>query len=275
MLQLVADSSCDLPEELIHRYNIHIVPLVVDIGGELYREKIDITPKEFYTKMALSKRLPKTSQPPPTAFADVFTELSQSGPVLCITISSALSGTFQSACLGKEISGKDITVFDSLGGSLGHGLQLLKAAELAQSGHPLEEILSELEKYRSSMNILVLLNTLDNIVKGGRLSKLQGTLGKLLDVRALLHNDKEGKVVLEEKAQGKKKFMNMVLQKIISLCPDMSLMDVGITHFNNLEDAEYIKKELIEKCHARNVLISDMGIIMATYAGEGGLIVSF
>ena len=125
------------------------------------------------------------------------------------------------------------------------------------------------------MNILVLLNTLDNIVKGGRLSKLQGSLGKLLDIKVLLHNNKEGKVVLQSKVRGKKKFMDMVLNETIRLCPDMTSVDVGITHFDNLEDAEFIKKELIEKCHARNVFINDMGVTMATYAGTGGMIVSF
>jgi DegV family protein with EDD domain len=275
MLQLVTDSSCDLPEDLIRRYNIHVVPLVVNIDGEFYREKVDISPKEFYKRMATSRNLPKTSQPTPASFLDVFTELSQSGPILCITISSGLSGTYQSACHGKELSGTNITVFDSLGGSLGHGLQVLKAAKLAESGHSLEEIINELEKYRSAMNILILLNTLDNIIKGGRLSKFQGTLGKLLGIKILLHNDKEGKVVLQAKAQGKKKFMNMVLDKIVRLRPDMTSIDVGITHFDNLEDTEFIKKELTEKCHARSVLINDMGVTMATYAGEGGIIVSF
>jgi DegV family protein with EDD domain len=275
MLQLVTDSSCDLPEELVKRYNIHIVPLTVNIDGVIYRENVDISPKEFYEKMKKSRNLPRTSLPTPTSFSDVFKKLSQSGPVLCITISSGLSGTYQSACHGKELSGANVTVFDSLGGSLGHGLQVLKAAKLAESGHPLEKIVNELEKYRSGLNILILLNTLDNIVKGGRLSRFQGSLGKLLDIKILLHNDKEGKVVLQAKARGKKKFMDTVLDKIIKLCPDMTSVDVGITHLDNLEDAEFIKKELMVKCHARSVLINDMGVTMATYAGEGGMIVSF
>jgi DegV family protein with EDD domain len=275
MLHLVTDSSCDLPEDLIKRHNIHIVPLIVNIDGETYRERVDISPKEFYKKMATSRNLPKTSQPTPASFLEVFTELSQTGPVLCITISSGLSGTYESACVAKEMSGKGITVFDSLAGSLGHGLQVLKAAELAESGLPLEAILNEMEKYRSEMNILILLNTLDNIVKGGRLSKLEGNLGKLLDIKILLRNNKEGKVVLQSKVRGKKKFMNTVLQEIMRLRPDMTSVDFGITHFNNLEDAEFIQKELIAQHHARKVIINDMGVTMATYAGESGMIVSF
>lgn len=275
MLQLVSDSSCDLPEEIIRKYNIRIVPLIVDIDGELYQEKVDITAKEFYEKMSVSRNLPKTSQPTPASFLDVFQELSQRGPVLCVTISSGLSGTYQTACLAKEMSDGDITVFDSLGGSLGQGLQIIRAAELAESGYSVDNIVSELEKYRSRMNILILLNTLDNIVKGGRLGKFQGSLGKLLDIRILLHSDSEGKVVLQEKVRGKRKFIHEVMKEITHRCPDMSSVDVGISHFNNLEDAEFIKQELIEKCNARRVLINDMGSTMATYAGEGGMIISF
>jgi DegV family protein with EDD domain len=274
-MHIVTDSSCDLPEDLIKKYNIHVVPLTVIINGESYRERVDISPQEFYKKMAASRNLPKTSQPTPASFLEVFKAISELGPILCITISSGLSGTYESACLGKELSGKDITVFDSLAGSLGHGLQVLKAAQLAESGYSLEKIVKELEEYRSKMNILVLLNTLDNIVRGGRLSKFQGSLGRLLDIRILLHNDKDGKVVLKAKARGKKKFMSLVMQEITRRSPDMTDMDVGITHFNNPEDAQIIKRELVEKLHAHSVLINDMGITMATYAGENGMIVSF
>lgn len=275
MLQLVTDSSCDLPQDLIERYNIHIIPLSVNIDGKVYRERLDLTPQEFYQKMAASRNLPKTSLPPPSSFCDTFKDLSRIGPILCITISSGLSGTYDSACRAKEQAGTDITVFDSLAGSLGHGLQVLKAAKMAEAGFPLEQILKELENYRSRMKILVLLDTLDNIVKGGRLSRFQGGVGKLLNIKVLLHNNQEGKVVLKAKARGKKKFLSMVLQDITLTCPDMTSVDVGITHFNNLADAEFIKEELTINNHARMVLINSMGVTMATYAGEGGMIISF
>ncbi len=275
MLHLVSDSSCDLPEELIKQYNIHIAPLSVNIAGKVYRERLDITPQEFYTKMAKSPELPKTSLPPPALFKNLFNELAQSGPVLCITISSGLSGTYEAAYWAKEQAEGDIKVFDSRAGSLGHGLQVIKAARMADEGHQAAEIIEELERYRSNMNILVLLNTLDNIVKGGRLSRFQGGLGKLLDIKILLRNNPEGKVVLKSKARGKTRFLSMVLKEIAKLCPDMTAVDAGITHYNNPEDAEFIKNELLVNHHAHSVLINEMGITMATYAGEGGMIVSF
>lgn len=274
MLQVVTDSSCDLPEELLKRYNISVVPLVVNIDDCIFREGVDITSEAFYRKMALSVKLPKTSQPPPPDFAEVFRELSYLGSVICVTISSKLSGTYQSACLGRELSGVDVTVFDSLAGSLGHGLQVLRACELAGAGCTVSEVVAELNKYKKEMKILILLNTLENIVKGGRLGRLQGNLARILGIRVLLHN-LEGEVVLLERVRGKKKFLDRVLQTIYDLCPDMTDRDVGITHFNNPADAEIIKRALHEKCHPRDFLVNCMGPTMATYAGEGGIIVSF
>lgn len=274
MLQVVTDSSCDLPEELIERCGISVVPLEVDIDGDVFREGVDITPHEFYEKMAHSTELPKTSQPSPAVFAEAFRALSARGPVICITISSKLSGTYQSACLGRDLSGADVTVFDSLTGSLGLGLQVLRVCELAKAGRTPSEAVAALTKYRDEMTTLILLNTLENIVRGGRLSRFQGSVSKILDIRVLLR-DQEGEVVLLEKVHGRKKLMDRAVQTMCGLWPDMSDRDVGITHFNNPADAEALRQALLERCHPRDVVVNDMGSTMATYAGEGGMIVSF
>lgn len=274
MLQIVTDSSCDLPEELIRNYNIRIVPLMVNIDDKNYREGIDITPQEFYERMAQCEKLPKTSQPAPGAFAEVFQNLSRFGQVFCLTISSKLSGTYRSACIGRDMSEVDAVVFDTLAGSLGHGLQVLRASELALAGYNAKEVEAELDKYRRRMKILILLNTLENIVKGGRLSRIQGTIAKILNIRILLHNV-EGAVVLLEKVHGKKKFMDRVLQTIIDYSPDLKDQYIGITHFNNLTDAEFLAGKLREIYKPRDILINYMGSTMATYAGEGGIIISW
>lgn len=274
VLQVVTDSSCDLPEELVKEHNIKVVPLNISIDGEVFREGVDISQAEFYDRMARSQALPKTSQPSPAVFADVFRELSDFGQVLCLTISSKLSGTYQSACLGRDLSAVGANVFDTLAGSLGHGLQVLKACELAQAGCTIREVLEELDQYRKKMKILILLKTLENIVKGGRLSRLQGGLANILNIRVLLHNV-DGEVVLLEKVRGGKKFLSRALQTIQGFCPDMTGRDVGITRFRNPEDAGSIRQALMQFCNPRDVIMNDMGATMATYAGEGGLIVSF
>ncbi len=275
MIKIITDSSADLPIEIIEKYDITMVPLTVTIGEQEFLEKVDLTPKEFFTKMFSSDVLPKTSQPSPASFAKAFSKFDTDTEILCLTISSGLSGTYQSACMGKELSNANVTVFDTLAGSLGHGLQIIRAAELAEKGHSIQEIITNLIDYRDNMNILVLLDTLENIVKGGRLSKFQGSLAKILNIKVILERVAGGKVEIFEKIRGKKKFQKRVLEIIGERGKDFSNLTFGITHTGNEDDAEAIKEELIKQFHPKEVIISYMGATMGTYAGKDGMIISF
>jgi DegV family protein with EDD domain len=275
MIHIITDSSADIPKELIEKYNLHIVPLSVRIGDEEYKEGIDLTPQEFYEKMFAVDELPKTSQPSPSDFADLFTRLDNHGDqIICFTISSHLSGTYQSACLAKEISDTNVTVFDTLGGSLGHGFQVLRAAERAREGFNREQILDELTKMRENMNILILLDTLENVVKGGRLSRFQGSIAKVLNIKIVLEGI-EGKIELIEKVRGNKRFFKKALELIGERKSDFSTTTIGITHTGYHEDAEFLKGEIKKLYNPKAIVVNYMGATMGTYAGKGGMIVSF
>ncbi|QAT39889.1 DegV family protein [Clostridium sp. JN-9] len=274
MVRLVTDSSADLPEEFLKKYHIAVVPLNIYIQGKEFKEGKNITSKEFFNKMFSSDEIPKTSQPSPLAFANAFKQFSKDDEILCLTISSGLSGTYQSACVGKGMCDLSVTVFDTLAGSLGHGILILKAAELALKGLNVNEIVNELNSCLKSMNILILLNTLENIVKGGRLSRFQGSIAKILNLKILLQGV-HGKVVLIGKTRGKKKFLNKVLNVIGERKKDFSDTVFGITHVDNLADVEYIRNEIINRFHPKDIIINDMGATMSTYAGKGGMIISF
>ncbi|MFY9189030.1 MAG: DegV family protein [bacterium] len=275
MLRLVTDSSADLPKELIQKHEIEVVPLKVLVGGKEYTEGVDITPHEFYQRMFAASNLPKTSQPSPADFAQVFRRLSAEGDnILCLTISSKLSGTYQSACTGNEMVGNKAVVFDTLAGSLGHGLQVLRAAELAATGSLLDDIVKELEVFRADMTILILLDTLENIVKGGRLSQFQGSLAKVLNIKVLLEGV-EGAVELKKKVRGRRRFLNQVIEIIGERRSDLAQRTFGITHVDNLEDANFLKDAILTEYKPKDVIINTMGSTMATYAGRNGMIVSF
>jgi DegV family protein with EDD domain len=276
MIKIVTDSSSDLPKEIIKQYDITIVPLTVTIEGQDYLETINITPEEFFHRTSQVEELPKTSQPSPAAFAEVFSESEGNSEILCLTISSGLSGTYQSACLGKELADNTkVTVFDTLAGSLGHGLQIIRAAQLAEKGHSLEEIITDITNYRENMNILIMLNTLENIVKGGRLSKFKGTLAKVLSIKVILERIQGGKVGIFEKIRGKKKFQRRILEIMKERGVDFSQKTIGITHTGNLEDVESIKQEMIEQLQPNGIIVNYMGATMGTYAGKDGMIISF
>ena len=275
MIKIITDSSSDLPKETLEKYDITVVPLTITVNGQDYLEGIDLSPKEFFLKMFSSEELPKTSQPSPAAFAKAFSNFSSEDELLCLTISSGLSGTYQSACMGKELANSNVTVFDTLAGSLGHGLQIIRAAELALKGYSIEEILTDLTVYRENMNILVLLDTLENIVKGGRLSKFQGSLAKILHIKVILERVEGGKVEILEKVRGKKRFQRRALEIIQERGVDYSQTIFGITHTGNEEEAILFKEEIIQQFHPKEVIIHYMGATMGSYAGKGGMIISF
>lgn len=273
-LQVVSDSTCDVPEELLRECDVVTVSVPIDIDGTEFHEGVDITTPEFYERMARSTALPKTSQPSPAAFAECFREVATKGQVICLTVTSKLSGTYQSAFLGAELSGADVTVFDSLTASVGHGLQVLRACELAKAGRTAAEALVALTEYRNSLTTLVLLDTLENIVKGGRLTKMQWSLSKILDIRVLLRDD-DGEIAVLAKVRGTHRLMERALQTIVGIRPDLSDRDVGISHFRNPDGVEALKRALTERSHPRQFIVNDMGPAMATYAGEGGIVVAF
>lgn len=260
---------------MVEKYDITIVPLTVSIEGKDYLEKIDISPQEFFKKMFSTNELPKTSQPSPASFAEAYSKFSEDTELLVLTISSGLSGTYQSAILGKDLTDANVTVFDTLAGSVGHGLLIIKAAELANQGYTMEKIIEELLEYREKMNFLIVLNTLENIVKGGRLSKFQGSLAKLLNIKVIAERINEGKVGIVEKIRGKKKLQSRVLDLIEERGSDLSQVTFGISHTGNLEEAETLKQDIIQRFQPKDVIITYMGATMGTYAGKDGMIISF
>jgi len=275
MVIILTDSSADLPKEFINQHRVYVIPLSVRVEGQDYLEGENLTPPEFFRKMFSSEELPKTSQPSPSKFAKAYKQAFHSDDeLICLTISSKLSGTYQSALLGKELSEINVEIFDTLGGSLGHGLLVMKAAQMASEGKNKQEIVKALYKYREKMTIFILLDNLENVVKGGRLSKFQGSMAKVLSIKVILEG-KEGEIEVLEKIRGTKKFFNRSLELIQEKREDFSDCTFGITHTGNIEDAESLKEEIKRRFHPKDIHLNYMGATMGTYAGKGGLIVSF
>lgn len=279
MVKIITDSASDLPKEYIKKYNIEIVPLTVELEGKIYKDGVDITTEKFNQLMIKSNQLPKTAHPSPETFKNVFLKYINDGyDILCLTISSKLSGTYQSAMIAKNNikTSEKIFVFDSLAASSGEALQVIKASKLIQKGEKIKEVLRKLTEYRNRINILILLDTLENIVKGGRLTKIQGVIAKILNFKIILHNN-EGAVEMLEKIRGKKRFFKKVLEIIDERMKKLNLsnLNVGITHVDNIEEAMMFKKIIEEKYNPKDIFVNHMGATIATYAGRGGIIISF
>lgn len=275
MIHIVSDSSCDLPDDFLKDHHIATVPLTIRFQDKEYLERIDITPQEFYKKMASSNTLPKTAQPSPASFLEVFEKIASPGDeILCITISSKLSGTFQSANIAKEMTSIPVTVFDSLAASPGHALQIMRAVELRDSGFSMDEIVEALTEYRNGMNIFIYLKNMENIVKGGRITKFQGTVVKIMNIK-LICEGIQGAVKPLEKVRGDKRALERLISIIGERKQDFSDTIIYLTHTGNPQDAEFLKTELIKRYSPRQVLLYPTGPTVGTYAGNGGIVLTF
>jgi len=278
-IKVITDSSCDLPDDVLSRFNIGMVPLRVSFeNGETFLDRIELSPTAFMAKMASFKTLPKTSTPDPVMMMAALEKgLTDYDKVLFISLSSALSCTYQTACLGCEMLESDrIKVFDSLTVSLGTGILVIKAAQMAEQGLDLDEIIEHLAVTRANSTTVFTLDTLDNIVKGGRLKRHEGIAGNLLGIKPILKPNDQGLIEVVEKVRGRKKALNRLLDMIGDYAGDtISQRLIGVSHTNCHDEALHVAHTITERFHPReDIIISEIGATIGTYAGEGGILIS-
>lgn len=268
---ILTDSTCDIPKDLLQKYGIIELPLTVHFGGKEYRDRVDITPEQFFQKLADSDELPTTSQVSPSVFADYYKrELDKGNDIISIHISSGLSGTYQSAVLAKQTLGDDsrISIVDSRTGSLALGFVVLKAAQLLAEGMSKEELLEKLENYKSRVKLFIVVDTLKYLRKGGRLSGSQAMLGSMFNIKPVL-TVKDGKVELIDKVRGEKK----ALKRLVELVEEAGGVTqggiIGVANAQNPEKAEKLKKMIIEEFGDVKFIESSVGSVVATHAGPG------
>ena len=219
-IKIITDSTLDLPAELIREKDIEVLPLLINFGEESYLDGIEITTKEMIDKIDATGVLPTTAQVTPNRFEESFKKYLDEGyKIVALTLSSDMSGTYQSACIAKDmLESDDIIVIDSRNVTSGLGLLVLKACELRDKGLGIKEIeegiLKAIPKVKCSLNF----ESLENLVRGGRLSKTAGTIGSVLGLRLILEI-KDGKMSVKDKVRGSKK----ALKKLIS---DFESVDV-------------------------------------------------
>ncbi len=271
-VQLVTDSAADLPDEILEEYGITCVPLTVSLGGRGFEDGT-MSPSDFMDLMAGSKTLPTTSQPSPGAFLEVFERLAERGPILCMTISEKLSGTAQSARMAAQmLPDAEIEVFDTKAATSAEGAQVIRAAQLLREGKELGEVLDYLVNYRENMRIFQGFLDLTNLVKGGRLSRLQGRIADFMSIRVICHNV-DGEIEMLEKIRGTEKMFARIIELIEAEGVDIEDRIMVISHAANLEWAEWLA-EKVKKMNPRDVIIVPMGSVISTHAGAGSIVIS-
>ena len=270
-IKIITDGSCDLSHEVLNKFNINVVPLGVSFGEEHYTAGVDIDNKEFYAKMKESKELPKTFCPSPENFCKEYQ--CEEDKIIVIALSSKLSGTYNSASLARDLylsehKEKDIRVIDSMTGSIGAGLLLIKAAKMISEGKDIDEIVEAIENKKKKISFY---GTLENAIKGGRINPLAGKIIGALNFKAIVQI-KDGVVKPIDKARGESNSIKKVANYITSSIEDTKDKILCLMHANCPEKAHKLLS-IIEKTHKFDeVYISEVGPVMGTYTSEGAVL---
>ena len=275
-IQIVIDSTTDLPAQAAEQ--VKIVPLTIHFGEQQYVSGVDIDARSFYEKLVESDVLPTTSQPTPAAFADVFQAAVEAGDeVVCITISSKLSGTFQSASIAAmDFPGK-VFVVDSRTVTLGCGILTQYALDLAKQGISARELAERVEKKREKVRLLALLDTLEYLKKGGRISSTVAFAGGLLNIKPVICVA-EGEVKLLGKARGSRQGSNLLVQQIEKAGGvdfDLPVL-LGYTGLSDAMLKKYMEDSAqLWQGRVDSLPVSIVGSVVGTHAGPGAVAVAF
>ena len=216
MIRLVVDSSADLLAEELKEKNIELVPLNIALAGETYQDGVTLERNQFYEILTGQEDFPKTSQPSPENFLNIFEDAKEKGDdVICILLSSGLSGTCQAAHLAKNMAENDnVYIVDSLSATIGVKLLADYANDLRNQGASVEEIVAKLEEVKSHIRIYAGLDTLEFLCRGGRVSRTSAAIGDLANIKPIITVTEEGKVTVAGKCLGKNKALRFISDKL-------------------------------------------------------------
>jgi len=268
---IVTDSTAYIPKELREKWNIHMIPLNVIFGKEVYREEIDITWSQFYEEVK-TKGLPTTSQPPIGQFVQLFEQLSEDyDAVISIHLSSGISGTYQGAVTASTmVEGIKMYPFDSEISCMVQGFYALEAAEKASRGEDVESIIKRLEELKKTARAYFMVDDLSHLQRGGRLSSAQAFIGSLLQVKPLLHF--ENKVIVPfEKIRTRKKAMKRIVDLLDEDAASGEAYQAVIIHANREEEAVEWRNELSSMYPNVDFSIGYFGAVIGTHLGEGSM----
>ncbi|QQK80840.1 DegV family protein [Salicibibacter cibi] len=274
-IKIVTDSTTDLPKDILEKYCIHVMPLSIQIDDQSYVDQVDITPEDFLRKMALADSLPKTSQPAIGDMMQRFEEIGDDGSqILAIFLSSGLSGTYDTARMAATEVSADVTVVDSTYISSALGFQVVEAAKMANTGTSMKEIVKRMETIRKNSKLYVVLETLDNLVKGGRIGKGKAFLGSLLKLKPIATLE-DGVYSPISKVRTQSQMIHTLMKNFESDAEDRIIRGVSISHANAFELAHKLKNALLTKSSLKDVMIQTTTPVISTYTGEGAIGLSY
>ena len=284
MIKIMADSTCDLSEEIIQKYNIGIAPLNIIIEDKSYRDKIDIQPDEFYTMLESLKESPTTSMPSPDEYIKVIDKAVEEGytEFLCICMSSGTSGSYQSAVIAKDYYFENnpnttikIYVVDSLSMSHGSGWLIMKSAQLLEQGYSFDQLIEFNETYKTRVKHFLCVDDLDNLIRSGRLTNASAFIGKILKIKPIM-SMKKGRGAIVAKERGKNRVLKFYIDEFARRVDKDTTNFIIIGYTTNIGIANDLLEKLKNEVEFQGeVYIMQMGAAVGNHVGLGGLSMFF
>ncbi|MGY4689783.1 DegV family protein [Salibacterium sp. K-3] len=273
-MKIVTDSTADIPEDLLHKYHITVIPLKVMMGNETFQDGVNLSPEAFYNKLDMMDDVPSTSQPTPYEFETMYQRIREKAgedvSILSIHLSSSMSGTVQSAVLAAEAVKEEVNVnvIDSGKASYAVGILVIEAAKLAAEGAGIDECRKKLDALMEETSVYFLVDTLEYLHKNGRIGKASALIGSLLKMKPVLSLSGEGVVYPFRKARGKKKALTVIQDALQEQYGDRPV-HIGVSH----AEAEDNGRELLQAAESvlnhRSSTFTKIGAVIGSHTGRG------
>jgi DegV family protein with EDD domain len=275
-IKILTDSVADVPDKLVEELGIEVMPLTVNFEDGSYRDGIEITKDQFYVKLSKAQKLPTTSQITPGEFINVFEAFTKEGnEVIAILMSARLSGTYNSAVVAKDYLDKEnITIIDSEYVTFPQGLIVIEAARMALKGYSKSEIIDRVNYMKKNMQCKFIIEEIEYLKKGGRLTPSQALIGKLLNIKPIL-TMKDGELIYDNKVRGKKKAIKWVINWIDKNNYYLEEKTVGLFHSNSYDFLMDLRKELTSSIDINEIIETKVGAVVGTHAGPGCIAIAF
>ena len=275
--KIIGDSCLDLTEELKKDPHFQMIPLTLEVGDVHVRDDETFDQKAFLELVRNSEECPKTACPSPELFKEAYE--CEAENVFVVTLSKHLSGSYNSAMVGKELyeeqhgTDKNIVIIDSLSASSGELNVALTIRDLCEQGLSFAEVVSRAESYRDSMQTFFVLETLDFLRKNGRLKGLQAFIATALNIKPVMGAD-GGTIIKLDQARGINRALSRMAELAVASVEDTASRRLAIAHCNNEKRAEQVRDLLCQKASFREVVITNTAGVATVYAGDGGIVVT-
>lgn len=274
-VKIVTDSSCTMEKSLRDELNIHMMPLSIIVDGVVYPDDDHLPGEKFMDMMANAKALPKTSQPPIGEFVELYDRLGEDGSeVISIHMTKGLSGTVEAARQASNLSSSKVTVIDSDFTDQGLSFQVIQAAKLAQVGAGVPEILAEIERVKQNTKLYIGISTLDNLVKGGRISRTTGLLSNIFNMKVVMDFENT-ELIPVAKGRGVKTFNKWFDELKSELSKIPNVRQIGISHADGLELANGFKEGLQAIFKDMDIPVLHTNPVIATHTGKNAFAIMY